>query len=141
MPEGSVLPQRAVQPGVHRREPPRPRVPRVLDGAHHAPRLRKVEAGYFTDQRWIDAVPVFFEHEVVRDLGCNVAYWNLHERTLAVDESGAWTAGGVALRFFHFSGHDADDPLDVSSHVGPRPEWWRTRSRRSDACSSSGRSG
>ena len=83
--------------------------------------LRKVEAGYFTDQRWIDAVPVFFEHEVVRDLGCNVAYWNLHERTLAVDESGAWTAGGVALRFFHFSGHDADDPLDVSSHVGPRP--------------------
>ncbi len=35
--------------------------------------------GYFTDQRWVDAVPSLFPHVICRDVGCNVAYWNLHE--------------------------------------------------------------
>jgi glycosyltransferase involved in cell wall biosynthesis len=74
---------------------------------------------YFTDQRWVDAVPVFFEHIVCRDPSCNVAYWNLHERSLDVDEAGKWTVDGAPLRFFHYSGHDPTDPLKLSRHVIP----------------------
>ncbi|MET0421296.1 MAG: FkbM family methyltransferase, partial [Acidimicrobiia bacterium] len=59
----------------------------------------------FTDQRWVDAVPSLFEHAIVRDPGCNVAYWNLHERELTYDETRGWQVDGAALRFFHFSGH------------------------------------
>ncbi len=31
--------------------------------------IRDVGAGYFTDQRWVDAVPTLFDHTVVRDAG------------------------------------------------------------------------
>ena len=73
--------------------------------------------GYFTDQRWIDAVPTLFEHAIVRDVTCNVAFWNLHERELAVDDDGQWTVDGAPLRFFHYSGHDARDPFRLSRHA------------------------
>jgi glycosyltransferase involved in cell wall biosynthesis len=73
--------------------------------------------GYFTDQRWLDAVPVLFEHAVVRDTSCNVAYWNLHERELTADADDNWSVDGRPLRFFHFSGHDALDPFRLSRHV------------------------
>jgi glycosyltransferase involved in cell wall biosynthesis len=79
--------------------------------------VREVASGYFTDQRWIDAVPALFPHVVIDDLGCNVAYWNLHERPLAETADG-WTAGGVPLRFFHFSGHRAHEPFVLSQHIG-----------------------
>jgi hypothetical protein len=73
--------------------------------------------GYFVDQRWVDVVPVYYEHAISRDPTCNVAYWNLHERTLAVDEDGSYTIDGAPLRFFHYSGHDASDPERLSRHV------------------------
>lgn len=75
------------------------------------------DRGYFTDQRWVDAVPALFDHVVVRDRGCNVAYWNLHERELAVDADGRWWVDGGALRFFHYSGHDAAEPFRLSRHL------------------------
>ncbi len=82
--------------------------------------VREIGEGYFTDQRWVDAVPSLFEHVVIRDRGCNVAYWNLHERPIAATEEG-WTAGGVPLRFFHFSGHHPATPYALSSHLDGIP--------------------
>ena len=38
--------------------------------------------GMFVDQRWLDYVAGLFPHVIVRDPGCNVAYWNLHERNV-----------------------------------------------------------
>ena len=32
----------------------------------------------FTDQRWADFVPCFFDHHILKDTAYNVAYWNLH---------------------------------------------------------------
>jgi glycosyltransferase involved in cell wall biosynthesis len=78
-------------------------------------------SGYFTDQRWVDAVPSLFEHTIVRDPGCNVAYWNLHERALAHDGDQGWQVDGTPLRFFHFSGHDSARPLELTKHLGVAP--------------------
>ena len=74
---------------------------------------------YFVDQRWVDAVPVLFEHAQCRDPACNVAYWNLHERELEVDEHDRWSVDGSPLRFFHYSGHLASDPGRLSKYVEP----------------------
>jgi glycosyltransferase involved in cell wall biosynthesis len=76
-----------------------------------------IAVGYFTDQRWVDAVPSLFRHQVCRDTGCNVAYWNLHERELSVDDEGTWSVDGHALRFFHFSGHDDREPFVLTRHL------------------------
>jgi Glycosyl transferases group 1 len=72
--------------------------------------------GYFTDQRWVDAVPSLFEHAIIRDPGCNVAYWNLHQRVLSEGPQGLAVDGGP-LRFFHFSGHDARRPEVLSKYA------------------------
>jgi glycosyltransferase involved in cell wall biosynthesis len=81
--------------------------------------LRDVERGYFTDQRWVDAVPALFPHAVCFDPGCNVAYWNLHERRLG-HEAETWTVNDRPLKFFHFSGHRADAPFVLSAHLHGR---------------------
>jgi len=81
--------------------------------------------GYFVDQRWFDLVPNTFEGTaILRDPGMNMAYWNLHERTLSRAADGSWHANGRPLRFFHFSGFDVDTPHLLSKH--------QTRTRLSD---------
>jgi 2-polyprenyl-3-methyl-5-hydroxy-6-metoxy-1,4-benzoquinol methylase/glycosyltransferase involved in cell wall biosynthesis len=82
--------------------------------------LADVAKMMFTDQRWIDFVPSFFEPHILKDPGCNVAYWNLHARALALDGD-RYTVDGVPLRFFHFSGFDVDRPWLLSRHQGDRP--------------------
>ncbi len=73
--------------------------------------------GYFVDQRWFDLVPSMFAGTaVLRDRGANVAYWNLHERTVARDSEGIWLVNGAPLRFFHFSGFDPDKPHLLSKY-------------------------
>lgn len=70
--------------------------------------------GLFTDQRWIDLAPAFFEEvHVVRDRGCNVATWNIHHRPLKRNATGALEAGGDLLRFYHFTGYDSGDGQGV----------------------------
>ena len=57
--------------------------------------------GLFVDQKWMNLAPGLFEGVgILRDAGCNMAYWNLHERRL----DGGLMVNGVPLRFFHFSG-------------------------------------
>ena len=67
--------------------------------------------GLFVDQRWLDLAVTYFPHHVLRDPGCNVAYWNLDRRPLA----------DIDLRFFHFSGYDPDVPHLLSVHQGGQP--------------------
>ena len=44
-----------------------------------------VTQGMHYDQRWLDLVPALFEDvHIVRDAGCNVAYWNLPERDVTL---------------------------------------------------------
>ena len=74
----------------------------------------------FTDQRWVDFVPSFFDHHILKDPGYNVAYWNLHGREVFSDGD-RYLVDGEPLRFFHFSGFDARKPWLLSKHQGERP--------------------
>jgi len=60
--------------------------------------------GTFVDQKWLDLAQSYFENIfILKDPGCNVAYWNLHERLLKVLD-GEIYANEKNLHFFHFSG-------------------------------------
>lgn len=67
------------------------------------------DKGVFVDQKFIDLLPGFTNSlHIVRDSGCNVAYWNLQQRVLT--QSGdQWIVDGKMLRFFHFSAMNIAD--------------------------------
>ena len=62
--------------------------------------------GMYADQLWLNFVPLFFQNvRIETHHGCNVAYWNLHERTLDVEGDSFRVNQEYALLFFHFSGY------------------------------------
>jgi len=64
-----------------------------------------VAHGMHYDQRWLDLVPALFDGvHIVRDPGCNVAYWNLGERESS------------RTRFFHFSGFEPEHPQTLTRY-------------------------
>ena len=71
----------------------------------------------FTDQRWVDFVPSLFPCVILRDAGLNVAYWNLHERSLST-ENNSIKVNGDTLKFVHFSGLDPATPWQLTKHAG-----------------------
>lgn len=75
-----------------------------------------VTRGMHYDQRWLDLVPALFDDvHLVRDAGCNAAYWNLPERDLVLAPDGA-RAGDNRCRFFHFSGFEPERPEIVTRY-------------------------
>jgi hypothetical protein len=76
-----------------------------------------VGSGIFVDQKWMNLVPCYFERVgVLKHPGCNVAYWNLHERQLTFSGERKILVNGVPLIFFHFSGVKASAPEQLSRH-------------------------
>ena len=79
--------------------------------------------GLFVDQKWMNLAPGLFDRvAILRHPGCNMAYWNLHERTLTVaycNISVVTPAAGnpVPLCFFHFSGLVLADPTLLSRNT------------------------
>ncbi len=78
--------------------------------------------GLFVDQKWMNLAPGLFEDvAILRDAGCNMAYWNLHERTLRSTDAGLQVDNpngpAVPLRFFHFSGIDLKDEYGLSRNT------------------------
>ncbi|MGC8490830.1 MAG: hypothetical protein ACP5SH_03735 [Syntrophobacteraceae bacterium] len=64
--------------------------------------------GLFTDQKWCDLAPTFFENLLIlRDPGCNVASWNLSKRNLSLAPGGRTFVNGSPLKFYHFTGYDS----------------------------------
>lgn len=64
-----------------------------------------VPGGLFTDQRWCDHVPVFFDNvKILKDPGYNFASWNLSNRKLSISDNGKILVNGeYLLRFYHFT--------------------------------------
>ena len=67
------------------------------------------EMGLFTDQKWCDLVPSYFEdYHVVRDPGYNTASWNLDKRRMSKADDGEILINDeYPLRFYHFTGYDS----------------------------------
>ena len=75
---------------------------------------RETETGLFVDQKWIDLVPSLFQNVyILKNVGCNMGYWNLHERKL---QSDMLVNGREPLIFFHFSGLDLEDIDQISKY-------------------------
>ena len=63
--------------------------------------------GMFTDQKWLDLMPCYFDsYYILKDGGYNMAYWNLHERTLTSSNGTVLVNNKSRLVFFQFSGID-----------------------------------
>ncbi len=64
--------------------------------------------GLFTDQRWIDLAPAFFDDiYILRDKTYNVATWNLTHRHVYSNEKKQLLIDASPVKFFHFSGFDS----------------------------------
>lgn len=75
-----------------------------------------ISRGLFVDQKWIDLVPGLFDSTtILRDQSYNVAFWNLHERTLEHRDD-VFYANGNPLTFYHFSGFNPAQPRVLSKH-------------------------
>ena len=74
--------------------------------------------GLFVDQKWMNLAPGLFGGvEILRHAGCNMAYWNLHERSLLGGSRMLGVEGEVELCFFHFSGVVVEDAAVLSKHT------------------------
>lgn len=79
--------------------------------------VNDLQANLFVDQKWCDLAPCLLGNlKILRDVGYNVAYWNLVQREISKVENGQWLVNGVPLSFFHFSGVDPLDKHLVSKH-------------------------
>jgi len=67
-----------------------------------------IPGGLFTDQRWIDLAPAFFDDiKILRDPQYNVATWNMTHRRATGRVPDAVRINGQPLGFYHFSGFDS----------------------------------
>jgi hypothetical protein len=81
-----------------------------------------IPQGLFTDQRWCDFVPVFFESVYIeKSCAYNVATWNLSHRTITKDK-GKYFVNGKPLQFYHFSGFDSGALKTMASIYGATRE-------------------
>lgn len=79
--------------------------------------FEKPKQGLNVDQNWLNFVPLYFKNVyVVAHPGCNVAYWNLHERKLENKNDHFIVNENFPLIFFHYSGYDLSQPARVSKH-------------------------
>jgi hypothetical protein len=78
--------------------------------------------GIFTDQKWIDLVPSFFNAHILKHHGYDFATWSLLGSDLR-ESDGHYIVNGDALRFIHFSGLD-------SKTIDKAIEWWLTTDNR-----------
>lgn len=72
--------------------------------------------GMFTDQIWIMFVPLYFEKvHILRHLGYNVAYWNLHERVLCSKGGKYYINDIIELVFYHYASYRPLTPDRIST--------------------------
>lgn len=78
--------------------------------------LKDPAKGYYVDQRFIDlAVSLFKCYKIVYDTGCNVAYWNLHSRSVDFVH-GSWRCNEDKMYFYHFSSYKPEKPDEISAY-------------------------
>ena len=101
-----------------------------------------IPQGLFTDQRWVDCVPAFFdEYAVLRDPIYNVATWNLTHRHVAGSLQDGITVNGQPLCFYHFSGFDSGaQEAMLKRYAADNPVLFAMRKWYIDECEANGQS-
>ncbi len=99
-----------------------------------------IAAGLFTDQRWVDLAPCFFERlKVLRAPIYNVCTWNLSNRQVAGSLETGITVNGQPLCFYHFSGFDSGAQEVMLNKYGSRnPALKQLRAWYLAACDAAG---
>jgi hypothetical protein len=100
-----------------------------------------IPGGLFTDQRWIDLAPAFFDGVgILKNPRFNVATWNITTRAVGGDHAGGFTVDGEPLGFYHFTGFDsgahramADKHGDGNPAVAALIQWYADEARFDDA--------
>jgi hypothetical protein len=68
----------------------------------------EIHNGLFTDQKWINFAPIFFEGvAIVKSSRHNVATWNLTTRRMTGGLRQGFVVDGEPLGFYHFTGFDS----------------------------------
>ncbi|MFL6500071.1 MAG: hypothetical protein ACJ8LL_05070 [Candidatus Udaeobacter sp.] len=81
---------------------------------------RDGSTAHFVDQKVVDVAPLLFEGVYLeRGPGYNVAYWNIHSRTISF-ANGEWFSNNQPLYFFHFSAFNPEN-AEVLSRNCTRP--------------------
>jgi hypothetical protein len=85
--------------------------PRMVDQCYERPK-----EGLNVDQKWLEFVPLYFKKvKVILHPGCNVAYWNLHQREVR-KQGNKYFVNDEPLIFFHYSGYSIKHPGQISRH-------------------------
>jgi hypothetical protein len=80
---------------------------------------RNSTRGVFTDQKFFDLVPFYFDNVLVdKNPGYDVASWNLFERNLTFSKDGEILVNNAPLVFYHFSSFDSGDGITMSTIHG-----------------------
>ncbi|NND68144.1 MAG: glycosyl transferase [Halioglobus sp.] len=75
--------------------------------------------GIFTDQKWVDLAPCFFDGvRVLRSPGFNVATWNISNRLATGSLDEGILINAEPLGFYHFSGFDSGDQATMLAVYG-----------------------
>jgi hypothetical protein len=68
----------------------------------------ELEQGLWTDQKWVNFAPVFFEGvKIIKSSRFNVAPWNVTTRKVQGSVEEGITVDGEPLGFYHFTGFDS----------------------------------
>lgn len=100
-----------------------------------------IPSGLFTDQRWIDLAPAFFDGVgILKSPRFNVATWNITKRRIEGSVERGFLVNGEPLGFYHFTGFDsgAHDTMADKHAAGQRPlreliDWYSREARFDDA--------
>lgn len=63
-----------------------------------------IQRGIFTDQKWVDLAPCFFDVEIFKHRGYDFALWSLLDCGMT-KKNGNYFVKGDPIRFIHFSGY------------------------------------
>ncbi len=93
------------------------------------------ESGVFTDQKWVNFAPVFFEDvTILGNPRFNVAPWNISQRTLSGTFDEGFMVDGQPLGFYHFTGFDSGEHLNHVENLSGENhaarmliDWYRAR--------------
>lgn len=77
-----------------------------------------LKRGLFTDQRWIDLAPTFFDVEILKHYGYDFGTWAVKDVTITKNNN-SYYINNQPLRFAHFSGYD-------SGTIEMVMRWWLT---------------